>query len=53
MAAVLYALVFGVTLGLLSVDATTPWLKALGYVLTTWMFLAAILAGVRMSKDDD
>lgn len=53
MGAVLYALVFGVTLGLLSTDATTPWLKVLGYVLTSWMFLAAIMAGVQMSRDDD
>lgn len=53
MVAVLYALVFGVTLGLLSADATTPWLKVLGYVLTSWMFLAAIMAGFRMSRDDD
>lgn len=49
----IYALVFGVFLGLLSADASTMWLKVVGYALTTWMFLAAIMAGLRMSREDD
>jgi len=50
---IIYALVFGVFLGLLSADASNPWLKIPGYILTAWMFLAAILQAVRLTKDGD
>lgn len=53
MSAVIYALAFGVILGLLSADASTMWLKVLGYILTSWMFLAAIIQAVRLTKQDD
>lgn len=55
MLAIIYALVFGVFLGLLSTDASNPWLKWPGYVLSGWMFLSAIVLAVRFStaKDDD
>ncbi len=53
MVPVIYSLVFGVALGLLATDATTYWLKVLGWVLSSWMFLAAIIAGVQMTRDDD
>lgn len=53
MKAVIYALVFGVILGLLSTDAQTPWLKVLGYILTSWMFLAALIQAVRITRDSD
>lgn len=48
---IIYALVFGVFLGLLSADASTPWLKVIGYILATWMFLAAIIAAIRLGKE--
>jgi len=50
---IIYALVVGVFLGLLSADASTPWLKIPGYILTAWMFLAAILQAVRLTKHGD
>jgi len=53
MSAVIYALVFGVILGLLSTDAVTPWLKILGYILAGWMFLAALIQAVRITRDSD
>lgn len=53
MSAVIYALSFGVILGLLSADATTLWLKVLGYILTGWMFLAALIQAVRITRDSD
>jgi uncharacterized membrane protein len=52
MAPVIYALVFGVFLGLLSTDASNPWLKWPGYVLSAWMFVAAIAYARKMSKED-
>lgn len=53
MGAVIYALGFGVFLGLLSADANTLWLKVIGYVLTAWMFTAAIITAIRMNQDSD
>jgi len=53
MPAVIYALVFGVILGLLSTDAQTPWLKVIGYILATWMFFAALIQAVRITRDSD
>ena len=53
MGAIAYALVFGVSLGLLATDAELPWLKVIGYTLSAWMFLAAILQALRISKQDD
>ncbi len=53
MKAVIYALVFGVFLGLLSIDASNPWLKWPGYILAAWMFLAAILQAIRLTKDGE
>lgn len=53
MVAIIYALGAGVILGLLSADADTLWLKVLGYALTVWMFLAAIITAIRMSQDSD
>jgi hypothetical protein len=53
MKAVIYALVFGVILGLLSTDADTLWLKVIGYILTGWMFLAALIMAVRVTRDSD
>jgi len=50
MAALLYALLFGVTLGLLSTDASTPWLKVVGYILSAWMFVAAIVTAIRLGN---
>ena len=52
MAAILYALVFRVFLGLLSTDASNPWLKWPGYALAAWMFLAAIIMAVRFTHND-
>jgi len=51
MKAIIYALVFGVFLGLLSADADNPWLKVPGYILASWMFLAAIIQAVKLGKD--
>jgi len=53
MKAIIYALVFGVFLGLLSTDASNPWLKAPGYILAAWMFLAAIIQAIRLTKDGE
>jgi hypothetical protein len=53
MKAVIYALVFGVFLGLLSADATNPWLKIPGYILASWMFLAAVVQAVRVTRDGE
>ena len=53
MKAVIYALVFGVFLGLLSADASNPWLKIPGYILALWMFLAAIVQAVRITRDGE
>ena len=53
MKAVIYALVFGVFLGLLSADASNPWLKGPGYILASWMFLAAIIQAVRVTRDGE
>lgn len=55
MAPIIYALVFGVFLGLLSTDASNPWLKWPGYLLSGWMFLSAIVLGIRFNtaQDDD
>lgn len=50
---IIYALVFGVFLGLLSTDASNPWLKVPGYILTAWMFLAATLLAIRLTKDSE
>lgn len=52
MKAVIFALVFGVVLGLLGADANLPWLKAIAYVLSAWMFVAAIVTSVRLGQDD-
>ena len=51
MTGIAYALVFGVFLGLLSTDASTPWLKVVGYILTAWMFIAAILTAIRLGRE--
>lgn len=53
MGALAYALVFGVFLGLLSTDAVTPWIKIVGYVMTGWMFLAAIVLAIRITRDSE
>ena len=53
MAAIIYALVFGVFLGLLSTDAENPWLKWPGYVLAAWMFLSAIMLAIRFTASRD
>ena len=53
MTAVIYALVVGVVLGLLSADADALWLKIPGYSLAAWMFLAAILQAIRISRDGE
>lgn len=53
MAGLIYALVFGVFLGLLSADATTEWLKVVGFILTGWMFLAAIIQAVKLTRDSE
>jgi hypothetical protein len=53
MGALAYTLVFGVFLGLLATDAKTPWLMVVGWVMASWMFLAAIITGIRMHGDDD
>lgn len=53
MKAIIYALVFGVFLGLLSTDASNPWLKVPGYILAAWMFLAAIVQAIRLTKDGE
>lgn len=53
MAAVIYALVFGVFLGLLSADAKTWWLQIPGYILTSWMFLAAIVQAVKVTRQGE
>lgn len=53
MAAIIYALVFGVFLGLLSTDADNPWLKWPGYVLSAWMFLSAIMLAIRFNASRD
>lgn len=53
MKAIIYALVFGVFLGLLSTDASNPWLKVPGYILAAWMFLAAIIQAIRLTKDGE
>jgi hypothetical protein len=53
MKALIYALVFGVFLGLLSADASNPWLQVPGYILTSWMFLAAIVLAVRLTRNSE
>lgn len=53
MSSVIYALVFGVFLGLLSADADTLWIKVIGWVMTSWMFLAAIIMAVRITRDSE
>jgi hypothetical protein len=53
MPAIIYALVFGVLLGFLSADATTLWLKVIGYGMAAWMFIAAIISAFRMTRDSD
>lgn len=53
MVGIIYALVFGVFLGLLSADASTLWLKIPGYILSGWMFLAAIILGIRLTRDSE
>lgn len=53
MGALIYALVFGVSLGFLSADAQTPWLKVLAGILAFWMFLAAVLQGIRLTRDSE
>ena len=53
MKALIYALVFGVFLGLLSADASNLWLKVPGYILTSWMFLAAIVLAVRLTRNSE
>ena len=53
MQAIIYALVFGTFLGLLSTDASNPWLKTPGYILAAWMFLAAIIQAWRLSRDSE
>jgi preprotein translocase subunit SecG len=50
MAALLYSLVFAVVLGLLGADASNSFLKGIAYVLSGWMFLAAIILSVRWGK---
>lgn len=47
MKGIIYALVFGVILGFLAMDAQTLWLKVIGWILAGWMFLAAIIAAVK------
>lgn len=51
MAAIIYALGFFVLIGWLALDAQTLWLKVVGFVMSGWMLLAAIIAAVR--KDDN
>ncbi len=53
MTAIIYSLVFGIFLGLLSADASNPWLKVPGYILAAWMFLAAILQAIRLTRDGE
>lgn len=53
MTGIIYALVFGVFLGLLSADASNLWLKIPGYILSGWMFLAAIINAIRLTRDGD
>ena len=53
MKAIIYALVFGVFLGLLSTDVTNPWLKVPGYILAAWMFLAAFIQAFRLSRNGE
>lgn len=53
MAGLAYALVFGVFLGFLSADAQTPWLQIIGYLMTAWMFIAAVMLAVRISRDSE
>tara|TARA_R110000764_G_scaffold118074_3_gene205474 strand:+ start:515 stop:676 length:162 start_codon:yes stop_codon:yes gene_type:complete len=53
MTAVIYALAVGVLLGFLSADADTLWLKIPGYSFAAWMFLAAILQAVRITRDGE
>lgn len=50
MKALLYALVFGIFLGLLGADASNILLKGIAYFLSGWMFLAAIILAVRWGK---
>jgi len=50
MAALIYALVFAVFLGLLGADASNIFLKSGAYVLSGWMFLASVVLAVRWGK---
>lgn len=51
MVAIAYALGFFVLIGWLALDAQTPWLKVIGYIMSGYMLLAAIIAAVK-SEDD-
>lgn len=53
MKAIIYSLVFGVFLGLLSMEASSIWLKIPGYILASWMFLAAVILAVRLPRDSE
>ena len=50
---IIYALVFGIFLGLLTTDANSLWLKIPGYIMTAWMFLAATILATRLNKDGE
>ena len=52
MRAVIFALVFGVVLGLLGTDAKTSWLGGIAYFLSAWMFIAAIVTATRLERDE-